>query len=316
MVPPGTDVRTLDGFMLNVERLLASELWALSTGEELKAALGLWCRAWKQVPAGSLPNDERVLASFSGAASRWPKVRAMALHGFVKCSDGRLYHPVLCEDVRRAADRQRQYRDKREADRERLAKWRKDRKLSEGDWAALRASVFERDGHRCVKCGSDEDLHCDHITEARGGGKSEMHNLTTLCRGCHGRKTALHRNGEMPTEVPNEMHFVGRNTGRDRDGTLGSKVIPVPNGTGGGAPHVDPQKGVFDLGKRVLGKSSGGQIAKLLKHVGGNCDRAAELLTLASGKGDAGEYIAGILRGNGDDVVAETDRLYREWGVQ
>lgn len=102
LVTPETDVRDLDGFMLNVERMLASELWALSTGEEFKAAFALWMRAWKQFPAGSLPNDERVLAAFSGAGKRWASVREMALRGFVKCSDGRLYHRVLCEDVRRA----------------------------------------------------------------------------------------------------------------------------------------------------------------------------------------------------------------------
>lgn len=99
----GIDIRDLDGFLLNVERLLSSELWALATGDEFKAAVGLWCRAWKQVPAGSLPNDERVLASFAGVSGvRWRKVRAVALRGFVLCSDGRLYHRVLCEDARRA----------------------------------------------------------------------------------------------------------------------------------------------------------------------------------------------------------------------
>lgn len=123
-VPVDADCRQLAGFMLNVERLLASELWALSTGDEFKAALGLWSYAWKQVPAGSLPNDDRVLAAFSGAGKRWPKVKAMALRGFVRCSDGRLYHPVLCEDVLRGLAGQKRYRDRREADAKRLREWR------------------------------------------------------------------------------------------------------------------------------------------------------------------------------------------------
>lgn len=109
--PSDCDVRNLDGFMLNVEKLMASELWAISTGEEFKAALALWCRAWKQVPAASLPNDERVLMAFSGAGARWKKVRDVALRGFVLCSDGRLYHPVLAADAIRAAKARQQRRD-------------------------------------------------------------------------------------------------------------------------------------------------------------------------------------------------------------
>ena len=115
LLPADTDIRDLDGFMLNTERLMASELWAISTGDEFKAAVGLWCRAWKQTPPGSLPNDERVLASFSGAGSNWKKVRVMALRGFIECSDGRLYHVVLCADVIRAAQKKIERREKTRA---------------------------------------------------------------------------------------------------------------------------------------------------------------------------------------------------------
>jgi hypothetical protein len=123
-VPANTDVSNLAGFMLNVEHLLASELVATSSPEECWAALMLWCRAWKQVPAGSLPNDEKVLASFSGTGRRWKKVRAKALHGFEICSDGRLYHRFLCAEVLRASKMRELYETRRNADRERLAKWR------------------------------------------------------------------------------------------------------------------------------------------------------------------------------------------------
>lgn len=133
LVPADADCRQFDCFMLNVERLLASELWAISTGDEFKAALGLWCRAWKQVPAGSLPDNDRTLAGFSGAGSKWRKVRDMALHGFIKCSDGRLYHPVLCLDVMRALGSQAKFRDRREKDAERLRKWREQRARNDGE---------------------------------------------------------------------------------------------------------------------------------------------------------------------------------------
>src|SRR5690349_16951700 len=115
------DVRDLDGFMLNVERLLASELVAIGTPEECWAAFMLWCRAWKQLPGGSLPNDDRILASFSGAGKRWRKVRDIALHGFVLCSDGRLYHRFLCAEAQRAHDRKLAYQNRRETERERIS---------------------------------------------------------------------------------------------------------------------------------------------------------------------------------------------------
>jgi hypothetical protein len=87
---------------MDVVRVLDSDLFALSTGEEFKAALALWCKAWLQIPAASLPDDDRVLAHLSGAGTRWKRVREMALRGWVKCSDGRLYHPVIAEKAAEA----------------------------------------------------------------------------------------------------------------------------------------------------------------------------------------------------------------------
>ena len=56
----------------------------------------LWLESWQQVPAGSLPDSDRMLARLS-QCDRWPKARAHSLRGWVPCSDGRLYHPVVCE---------------------------------------------------------------------------------------------------------------------------------------------------------------------------------------------------------------------------
>jgi hypothetical protein len=114
----------LSDFRLNVDRLLASELVAIATPEECWAALMLWCRAWKQIPGGSLPNDERALAGFSGAGRRWKKVRDMAMRGFVLCADGRLYHRFLCDEVLRAYKSHLANMQRRDADKKRLSEWR------------------------------------------------------------------------------------------------------------------------------------------------------------------------------------------------
>lgn len=124
LVPPEVDLRGLGGFMLRTDRLLASELVALGTAEECWAAVMLWCRAWQQTPAASLPNDDRVLASFSGTGRRWPKVRDMAMRGFVLCTDNRWYHRVLAEEALVAWDRRLEHREANDNKAERQKRWR------------------------------------------------------------------------------------------------------------------------------------------------------------------------------------------------
>ncbi|MFF7398866.1 DUF1376 domain-containing protein [Achromobacter sp. NPDC008082] len=121
---------------LDTERLLDSDMMALSTGEELKTALRLWCKSWNQEPAASLPDDDRILAHLAGKdLSAWRKVRDMALRGFVKCSDGRLYHPVIAEKAIEAMRRREEHLAAKEGDNDRKREEREDRKLL---FAALR----------------------------------------------------------------------------------------------------------------------------------------------------------------------------------
>jgi len=119
LVPVDCDLRGLPWMPIDTVRLLDSDLFALATGDEFKAAVALWCKAWQQVPAASLPNDDRVLAHLSGAGSRWKKVMPQALRGFVLCADGRWYHPVIAEKALEAWSH-------RKAQRERAGKrWHK-----------------------------------------------------------------------------------------------------------------------------------------------------------------------------------------------
>lgn len=99
------DLRAFPFMPLDVVRLRDSDIAALSTAEEFRAAVLLWCASWHQVPAASLPDDDRVLAQLAGygrVVAEWRKVRAGALRGWVKCVDGRLYHPVVAEKARDA----------------------------------------------------------------------------------------------------------------------------------------------------------------------------------------------------------------------
>ena len=54
----------------------------------------------------------------------------------------------------------------------------------------VRLVVYERDGWRCVTCGSGDDLTIDHITPWILGGSDGPANLQTMCRPCNCRKGA------------------------------------------------------------------------------------------------------------------------------
>lgn len=97
LVAADVDLRDFAFMPLDVGRLLTSETWLLGSGDECKAAMALWCVSWHQVPAASLPTNDKMLAHLSGAGPRWRKVKDHALRGWVLCEDGRLYHPVVAE---------------------------------------------------------------------------------------------------------------------------------------------------------------------------------------------------------------------------
>lgn len=100
LVPAEIDLRDFEFMPLDVFRLRESDLAAIATGDEFRAAVMLWCACWHQVPASSIPSDDRVLAKLAGYArdlDGWLAVKIEAMRGFVECDDGRFYHPVIAE---------------------------------------------------------------------------------------------------------------------------------------------------------------------------------------------------------------------------
>lgn len=113
LTPADLDLRDFPYMPLDVVRLRDSDMAVVSSGEEFRAAVLLWCAAWHQVPAASLPSDERLLANLAGYGrdvKGWKAISDAALRGFVPCDDGRLYHPVIAEkaiEAKEAKDKQR-----------------------------------------------------------------------------------------------------------------------------------------------------------------------------------------------------------------
>lgn len=156
-LPSETDLRDFVFMPLDVVRLRDSGIAVHASGDGFRAAVLLWCASWHQVPAASLPDDDAILAQLAGygrVVKEWKKVRNEALRGWVKCSDGLLYHPVVAEKAAEAWTQKQDHRARREAERKRKADERERRRIEEvarqqaGQVAGNPAETIELSGGR------------------------------------------------------------------------------------------------------------------------------------------------------------------------
>lgn len=132
-VPADADLTHYDDMPLVVRRLRDSGISGEPNAEVFRCAVLLWCVAWHQLPAGSLPDNDEELCRLVGLGrdmKTWRKVRSGALRGWRRFADGRLYHKVVAEKVMEgwnrtriknwglACDRQRKENKAREERRE------------------------------------------------------------------------------------------------------------------------------------------------------------------------------------------------------
>lgn len=190
---------------LDVARLRDSDLASNETPEACWAAVLLWAASWHQVPAGSIPNDDRWIAKQAGYAQRgkidkeWSKVRTGALRGWIECTDGRLYHPVVAEKARDAWDSKLRQRWKTE----------------------------------CARIKKHNDRHHTTITIPDFDG--------WLSLGCpSGHPLFVPRDKpDCPDEVPRETHSKRQGEGEgQRQGDTAKAV--VVGGSEGASPHPSP----------------------------------------------------------------------------
>ena len=140
LTPVDCDLRDFAFMPLDVRRLRDSDLAGQESPEACWAAVLLWGAAWHQVPAASLPDDDKVLAHLAGYGrdvAKFRKVKAGALRGFVLCEDGRLYHPTVAEKAIEAWSQRQDHQEGVEHETDRKKREREDRKRM---FAELRAA--------------------------------------------------------------------------------------------------------------------------------------------------------------------------------
>lgn len=296
MTPADCDLRGLEYMPLLGQRLFGSDFNGTASDSEWRAALTLWWAAWTQCPAGSLPDDDAALcrlADLGRDVKTWLKLKDKALHGFVKCSDGRLYHPTLAEQAVIAWDKRQQDRATRTADTQRKAKER-----------AARSDLFKQ-------------LEAAGVTPEWNTKTTELRDLVT--RHCHGQSDT----GHAPVTPP-VTRTVTAKTGRD--GTEEERRSSVANATGASPPKIDdPQPSVFDTGVALLvrtgskPKPARGLIAKWIRAT--DEDWTLRALESAEGRADPVSWIEARLaahRSTADEARAishATAERYRRMAI-
>lgn len=207
LTQPDCDLRDFAFMPLDVVRLRDSDLAALESPEACWAAVLLWAASWHQVPAASIPDDDRVLANLAGygrVVKEWQRVREGALRGWVKCSDGRLYHPVVAEKANEAWEGKAAYRKRRDAERQRKQ-----------DERASKKAAAQTEEH----ASSPADKH-----KSSGGQNADVR-LTNTSRPADKRDISAGKI-EVSAGNPPENALTGT-VDRDRDSGQG-KVNPTP----------------------------------------------------------------------------------------
>lgn len=126
-VPPEADLKDFPFTPMYRARLFGSSFHARANDAEWRAGVTLWLKSQDQVPAGSLPDDDVQLcrlAELGRDLKTWKKIRAMALHGWYLCTDGRLYNDVVAEIVNDQWQGRQAHADRKEKMREKKARQR------------------------------------------------------------------------------------------------------------------------------------------------------------------------------------------------
>jgi hypothetical protein len=120
LVCPDVDLRDFSWMPIEIHRLRRSKAWLICKRKPELAfyMINLWTACWHDTPAASLEDDDDVLADLAMCEpSKWAKVREQVMRGWIKCLDGRLYHPIVAELAANAWQQKQAQRQRTEAAR-------------------------------------------------------------------------------------------------------------------------------------------------------------------------------------------------------
>jgi hypothetical protein len=102
LVPDDCDMSGNTWFPLHLDRLDKSRWWKRASHLARSVNIDLWKAAYREVPAGSIEDDDFILADiarFGMDVDAFRAVKAEIMEPWTLCSNNRWYHPTLCEVV-------------------------------------------------------------------------------------------------------------------------------------------------------------------------------------------------------------------------
>lgn len=145
-----------DWFPLHFQRLRRSKWWRRASDLARARNVMMWGEAYSAVPAGSLPDDDDELAEAAGFGMDvldFLEHKVEIMSPWTLCSDGRWYHPTICEMVLETWDNKSA---SRKAAAERKRRSRLKARGGTGDHGSVTGDEGKVTGDR-AKIGRDDD---------------------------------------------------------------------------------------------------------------------------------------------------------------
>lgn len=227
LTPHDCDLTNYQYMPLEVARLHKSRQWLIAKRRPEIAfyAVNLWARAWHEVPAASLENDDDVLSDAAMCPpDRWLEVKDDVLRGFVLCSDGRLYHKTVSQIALESWAKSLEFSWRKECDR-----LRKEHKRRGLEGAPKTPELLDFIKQRAPQMVSRFDGSSDGQQSASAGNPAE-----SALKGREGKGKEGNTNRGSAPKTPKEKISASAKTVFSEGWALGADAIAVANANGFG----------------------------------------------------------------------------------